>query len=29
MYAQVGLKTLAGAAADWIEFGVGFKPFNW
>lgn len=28
-YAQVGLKTLAGAAADWIEFGVGFKPFNW
>lgn len=29
VYAQVGLKTMAGAAADWIEFGVGFKPFNW
>ncbi|QKJ64142.1 acyloxyacyl hydrolase [Flavobacterium sp. M31R6] len=29
IYVQVGLKTLAGAAADWIEFGVGFKPFNW
>lgn len=27
-YAQVGLKTLAGAAADWIEFGIGFRPFN-
>jgi Lipid A 3-O-deacylase (PagL) len=29
IYTQVGLKTLAGAAADWIEFGIGFKPFNW
>jgi hypothetical protein len=28
-YLQVGLKTLDGAAADWIEFGIGFKPFNW
>lgn len=29
VYAQVGLKTLAGAAADWIEFGLGFKLFKW
>lgn len=29
VYAQVGLKTLDGASADWIEFGVGFRPFNW
>ena len=28
-FAQVGLKTLNGAAADWIEFGVGWKPFRW
>ncbi|WP_158293217.1 acyloxyacyl hydrolase [Tamlana fucoidanivorans] len=28
-YAQFGLKTSAGAAADWIEFGVGIKPFKW
>ena len=27
-YAQVGLKTDA-FAADWIEFGVGFRPFKW
>ncbi len=27
-YAQVGLKA-KGFAADWVEFGVGFRPFNW
>ncbi len=27
-YAQVGLKTDA-FAADWIEFGIGFRPFKW
>ena len=27
-YAQVGLKTL-GFAADWVEFGFGFRPFRW
>jgi len=27
-FAQVGLKTDA-FAADWIEFGVGFRPFKW
>jgi hypothetical protein len=27
-YAQVGLKT-DGFAADWIEFGIGFRPFKW
>jgi len=29
VFAQIGLKTKAGAAADWIEFGVGWKPFKW
>jgi len=29
MYVQAGLKTRNGARADWIEWGVGFKPFNW
>ncbi len=27
-YAQVGLKT-DGFAADWVEFGIGFRPFKW
>ena len=27
-YAQVGLKT-DGYSADWIEFGIGFRPFKW
>lgn len=27
-YAQVGLKTI-GFAADWVEFGIGFRPFRW
>jgi hypothetical protein len=26
-FAQVGLKTANGATADWIEMGLGFKPF--
>lgn len=29
MFVQAGLKTRNGARADWIEWGVGFKPFNW
>ena len=29
VFAQIGLKTKAGAAADWIEFGIGWKPFKW
>ncbi|MBL7473104.1 acyloxyacyl hydrolase [Robertkochia sediminum] len=28
-FAQVGLKTRNGAGADWIEFGLGWKPFRW
>ena len=28
-FAQVGLKTRNGARADWLEFGIGFKPFRW
>ncbi len=27
-FAQVGLKTTDGFAADWVEFGIGFKPFR-
>ena len=29
IFAQVGLKTLNGGAADYIEYGIGIKPFNW
>ena len=29
MHTQVGLKTRRGAAADWVEFGIGFTPFQW
>ncbi len=29
VFAQVGLKTLAGGSADYIEYGIGFKPFKW
>ncbi|WP_282124360.1 acyloxyacyl hydrolase [Algibacter mikhailovii] len=29
IFAQMGLKTTNGAAADWIEFGIGWKPFKW
>ncbi len=29
VFAQVGLKTLDGGAADYIEYGLGFKPFAW
>jgi len=28
-FAQIGLKTKNGGAADWIEFGLGWKPFKW
>ncbi len=28
VFAQIGLKTLAGGAADYIEYGIGFKPFK-
>lgn len=28
VYGQVGLKTLDGGAADWVEYGIGFKIFN-
>ena len=28
-FAQIGLKTLNGGAADFIEYGIGFKPFKW
>lgn len=28
VYAQIGLKTI-GFAADWVEWGVGFRPFKW
>lgn len=27
-YAQIGLKT-DGFSADWVEFGIGFRPFKW
>lgn len=27
-FAQVGLKTLNGAVADWIEYGIGFKLYK-
>ncbi len=29
VFAQVGLKTLAGGAADYIEYGIGIKAFKW
>ena len=28
LYAQVGLKT-EGFAADWVEYGIGIRPFKW
>ena len=28
-FAQAGLKTLDGGAADYIEYGIGYKPFSW
>lgn len=27
LYAQLGLKTFAGAAADWVEYGIGVRLF--
>ncbi|MCO4821267.1 MAG: acyloxyacyl hydrolase [Flavobacteriaceae bacterium] len=29
LFAQFGLKTTDGAAADWLEFGIGWRPFKW
>lgn len=29
LYVSAGLKTRNGARADWIEWGIGFKPFKW
>ncbi|WP_224484435.1 acyloxyacyl hydrolase [Robertkochia aurantiaca] len=29
LFAQVGLKTRKGFPADWVEFGIGWKPFKW
>lgn len=29
VFAQVGLKTLDGGAADYIEYGIGFNLFTW
>ncbi|MEN8123670.1 MAG: acyloxyacyl hydrolase [Bacteroidota bacterium] len=29
MYAQIGIKSKKGARADWMEWGIGFKPFKW
>ncbi|MCG2430320.1 acyloxyacyl hydrolase [Aequorivita xiaoshiensis] len=29
IFAQIGLKTLNGGAADYIEYGIGFRPFSW
>jgi hypothetical protein len=28
LFAQVGLKT-NGFAADWVEWGIGYRPFKW
>lgn len=28
LFAQVGLKTMNGATADWVEWGIGYKLFN-
>ena len=28
LFAQVGLKTV-GFAADWVEYGIGIRPFRW
>lgn len=29
MFAQVGLKTQNSTSADWVEWGIGFRPFRW
>lgn len=29
IFTQIGLKTLDGGKADYIEYGIGFKPFSW
>ena len=28
-YVQAGIKSKKGMRADWLEFGIGFKPFRW
>ena len=28
-FAQIGLKTLAGGSADYVEYGIGIRPFKW
>jgi hypothetical protein len=28
-FVQLGLKSKKGARADWLEYGIGFKPFRW
>jgi hypothetical protein len=28
-FAQLGLKSRDTSRADWVEFGVGFRPFKW
>lgn len=28
-FAQFGLKTLDGGSADYIEYGIGYRPFSW
>jgi len=28
LHAQIGLKTLNGGAADWVEYGIGYKLFS-
>jgi hypothetical protein len=25
LFAQIGLKTMNGATADWVEWGIGYK----
>lgn len=29
LFAQIGLKTKKTSRADWVEFGIGFRPFKW
>ena len=29
VFAQIGLKTKDRPVADWVEFGIGWKPFKW
>ncbi len=29
IFAQIGLKTQKGGRADWVEWGIGIRPFKW